>query len=157
MSPYHFHPPTQRFWTFVKGHWLVNVKVKNESFSRLVMSDSATPWIVACQAPLSVEFSGQDTGVDCHFLLPPQGLNPGLLLCRWILYCLSFFAIFFFSVPVSTPSEFCLLISSHLVILGILYIPWRPFTVPVSPTFITLSSIITWTSLLLFAQDFQCI
>ena len=32
-------------------------------------------------------------GVDCHFLLqvifPTQGLNPGLLHCRQVLYCLS--------------------------------------------------------------------
>ena len=39
------------------------------------------PWTIACQAPLSMEFSRQ---VDCHFLLqgifPIQGLNPGLLV-----------------------------------------------------------------------------
>ena len=49
----------------------------------------ATPWTVACQAPLSVVFScpvlcsSKSTGVDCHFLLqrifPTQGLNPRLL------------------------------------------------------------------------------
>ena len=36
---------------------------------------------------------GKNTGVGCHTLLqgifPTQGLNPGLLHCRWILYCLS--------------------------------------------------------------------
>ena len=36
--------------------------------------------------------SGKNTGVGCHALLqgifPTQGLNPGLLHCRWILYCL---------------------------------------------------------------------
>ena len=36
---------------------------------------------------------GKDTGVGCHFLLqgifPTQGLNLGLLNCRWILYHLS--------------------------------------------------------------------
>ena len=36
---------------------------------------------------------GKNTGVGCHALLqgifPTQGLNPGLLHCRWILYCLS--------------------------------------------------------------------
>jgi len=26
-----------------------------------------TPWTVACQAPLSMEFSGKDTGVGSHF------------------------------------------------------------------------------------------
>ena len=38
-------------------------------------------------------FPGQNTGVGCHFLLqgifPTQGLNPGLLHCRHILYHLS--------------------------------------------------------------------
>ena len=36
---------------------------------------------------------GKNTGVGCHDLLqgifPTQGLNPGLLHCRWILYLLS--------------------------------------------------------------------
>ena len=39
-------------------------------------------------------FPGNDIGVGCHFLLqgifPTQGLNPGLLNCRQILYRLSF-------------------------------------------------------------------
>ena len=38
------------------------------------------------------ESPGKNTGVGCHALLqgifPPQGLNTGLLHCRWILYCL---------------------------------------------------------------------
>ena len=29
----------------------------------------ATPWTVAFQAPPSMEFSGKNTGVSCHFLL----------------------------------------------------------------------------------------
>ena len=36
---------------------------------------------------------GKSTGVGCHAFLQrifsTQGLNPGLLQCRWILYCLS--------------------------------------------------------------------
>ena len=48
-----------------------------------VMSDSATPWTVAFQAPLSVDSPGKNTGVGCHFLLqgifPTQGLNSSLL------------------------------------------------------------------------------
>ena len=36
---------------------------------------------------------GKNTGVGCHFLLqgifPSQGLDPGLLHCRQIIYCLS--------------------------------------------------------------------
>ena len=53
----------------------------------------ATPWSVAGQAPLSMEFSRQDTGVGGHFLLQgiflTQGSNLGLLHCRQILYKLS--------------------------------------------------------------------
>ena len=51
----------------------------------------ATPWTVACQAPLSMEFPGKNAGVGCQFLLQEifltQGLNPCLLHCRQILYC----------------------------------------------------------------------
>ena len=53
----------------------------------------ATPWTVAFQAPLSMGFSRQYTGVEGHFLLqgifPTQGLNPGLSHCRQTLYHLS--------------------------------------------------------------------
>ena len=53
-----------------------------------------TPWTAAHQAPLSTrESPGKNTGVGCHALLqrifPTQGSKPGLLHCRWILYCLS--------------------------------------------------------------------
>ena len=48
---------------------------------------------IACQAPLSMEFSRQNTRVCCHSLFrgirPIQGSNLCLLLCRKILYCLS--------------------------------------------------------------------
>ena len=52
-----------------------------------VMSDSAIPWTVALQAPLSMGFLGKNTGVGCHFLLQgifqTQGLNLHLL---WLLH-----------------------------------------------------------------------
>ena len=58
------------------------------------MSDSVTLCTVACQAPLSLGFSRQEYWVDCHFLLRgiflTQGLNPGPLHCRQILYQLSY-------------------------------------------------------------------
>ena len=45
----------------------------------------ATPWTIAHQAPPSMEFPRQDTGVCCYFLFqgifPTQGLNPSLLDC----------------------------------------------------------------------------
>ena len=45
------------------------------------MSDSATPWTVACQASLSMDFSGKKTtGVGLPFLspgdLPDSGIEP---------------------------------------------------------------------------------
>ena len=50
--------------------------------------------LVAHQAPLSMRFSRQGNWSGLHFLLqgifPPQGLKPGLLHCRWILYKLSY-------------------------------------------------------------------
>ena len=46
--------------------------------SRSVMSDSVTPWAIACQAPLVHEdSSGKTTGVDFHALfLPVPGIKP---------------------------------------------------------------------------------
>ena len=48
----------------------------------------ATLWTIACQAPLSMGFSGKNTGVGCHALLwgtvSIQGSNPRLLhLLHW--------------------------------------------------------------------------
>ena len=52
-----------------------------------------TPWTVACQAPLSMGFSKQEYWSGLPFLsagtFPAQGLHPGLLHCRQILYHLS--------------------------------------------------------------------
>ena len=51
-----------------------------------------TPWTVACQVPLSMDFSRQEYWNDSHsFLLgifSTQGLNLGLPHCRQFLYCL---------------------------------------------------------------------
>ena len=65
-----------------------------------------TPWTVACKAHLSMEFSRSEywngypflppgdlpfSRGSCLFqgIFPTQRLNPGILHCRWILYCLS--------------------------------------------------------------------
>ena len=64
-------------------------------FSPSVVSNSLRPpQTAAHQAPLVHGGSpGKNTGVCCHALLqgifPTQGLNPGLLHCRRILYHLS--------------------------------------------------------------------
>ena len=71
----------------------LNCDVVCYSVNCSVISDSATLWTVACQAPLSMEFSSQNRGVVCHSLLQgiflTQGSNPGLLHCRQILCHLS--------------------------------------------------------------------
>ena len=63
----------------------------------------ATPWSV------HGILHEKNTGVDCHSLLqgisPTQGLNPGLLHCRQIFYCLS-----------HQGSPDILLLFSHLVV-----------------------------------------
>ena len=55
-------------------------KVKVKSLSRVRLF--ATPWTVACQAPLLWDSPGKKSGMGCHFLLqgifPTQGSNPGL-------------------------------------------------------------------------------
>ena len=55
------------------------------------ISDSfVTPWTVVPRLLCPWDFPGKNTGVGCNFLLqgifPTQGLNPGLLSCRQILY-----------------------------------------------------------------------
>ena len=64
-----------------------------ESVSCPLVSDSATPWTVARQAPLSMDSPGKHTGIGSHSLLQgiflTQGLNLGLLHCRQVLYHLS--------------------------------------------------------------------
>ena len=42
------------------------------------MSASATPWTVACQAPLFMGFAGKNTRLGCHFLLQGTG-KPSVL------------------------------------------------------------------------------
>ena len=52
-----------------------------------------TPWTIAHQDPLSLVFSRQENWSAFPFpsqgIFLTQGLNPGLLHCRQILYCLS--------------------------------------------------------------------
>ena len=48
----------------------------------------ATPWTLAPGCSVHGILQARNTGVGSHSLL--QGSNPGLLRCRWILYCLSY-------------------------------------------------------------------
>ena len=63
--------------------------------SHSVASDSLWPhWLQPARLLCSWVSPGKNTGVNNHFLLqrifPTQGLNLGLLHCRWILYPLSY-------------------------------------------------------------------
>ena len=68
-------------------------RARAQSLSRSVVSDSVTPWTVACQAPCPWDSPGKNAGVGCHALLqgpfPIQGLIPGVPRCKRILYHLS--------------------------------------------------------------------
>ena len=87
-----------RDWTHVSciswiGRWILypgKPYCKEWSESRSVVSNSL--WPQGLNSPWSSP--GQNTGVGCCSLLqgifPTQGLNPGLLHCRWILYQLSY-------------------------------------------------------------------
>ena len=73
------------------SEWIYRCKAlcdcKNSSFPFVWIF--ATPWTVAQQAPLSMGFPRQEywSGLPCP---PPGDLpNPGLMLCRQILYILS--------------------------------------------------------------------
>ena len=56
-----------------------------ESVCHPSLSNSATLWAVACQAPLAMGFSSKNPGVGCHFLLQEifqsQESNPCFL--KW--------------------------------------------------------------------------
>ena len=64
-----------------------------ESISHLVVSNYLIPWTVACQAPLSMEFSRQEWS-GLPFPTPGDLSNPGIKprasACMWILYHLRY-------------------------------------------------------------------
>ena len=49
-----------------------------ESVNRSVVSNSETPWTIACQAPLSMEFSRWDYWGELPFPSPEDLPNPGI-------------------------------------------------------------------------------
>ena len=92
----------KRFIYYLYLSWFLNyelacsgkVKLKVKKVSCSVVSDSLWPcglWPTRFLCPWN--FPGQNTGVGCYFLLQgiflTQGLNPGLPLCRQILYHLN--------------------------------------------------------------------
>ena len=54
--------------------------MKSENVSHSVMSYSVTPWTVACQTPLSMEFSRQEYWSELPFPSPGDLPDPGIEL-----------------------------------------------------------------------------
>ena len=66
----------------------LNLCISRAYAASVVSISFVTLWTVDCQAPLSWDFPGKNTGVGCHALLqgifPTQGLNLHLLgLLHW--------------------------------------------------------------------------
>ena len=57
----------------------INRTILSVSASRSVVWDSATPWTVACQAPLSMEFSRPDSWTGQPFPSPGDLPDPGMI------------------------------------------------------------------------------
>ena len=81
-------------WILYHSCQLGNLFICSAVLSCSVMSDSCDPMDCSPPGPSVLGDSpGKNTGVCCHAVLqgifPTQGMNPGLLNCRWILYHLS--------------------------------------------------------------------
>ena len=76
---FHYCKVALKFWDPPEISQLSSV----QSLSRVQLF--ATPWTVACQAPLSMDSPGKNTGVGSHFLSQgiflTQGSKPGLQHC----------------------------------------------------------------------------
>ena len=81
-------PPRSVFWTPLCGFWLVHMCAQPLLLCP-TLCDPMDPTRLLCPRGSP----GKNTEVGGHSLLqgifPTQGLNPGLLHCRRILYCLS--------------------------------------------------------------------
>ena len=75
---YNWHTALCKFKMYSTMIWITYImKWLPHKFSVRVFSHIrffATPWTIACQAPLSMDSPGKNTGVGCHFLL--QGIFP---------------------------------------------------------------------------------
>ena len=54
------------------------MRYESQSVSCSLLSDSATPWTVACQAPLAIELSRQEDLSGLPFSSPGDLPNPGI-------------------------------------------------------------------------------
>ena len=88
-------------WSTLKSDWFYSLQPKMEKLHACVLSCFSHVWLfvalwtITCQAALSMGFSRQDTGVDCHFLLQVEKLytisknktSSWLWLRSWTPYC----------------------------------------------------------------------
>ena len=78
ISPSNEHPGLISFrmdWLDLSGE---SKKKLSSSVSRSVMSDSETPWTVACQSPLCMGFSRQESWSGLPFPSSEHLTNPGI-------------------------------------------------------------------------------
>ena len=86
---------TLHFFLYSRGHYIqyLIITCGGGGVIAKLCPTLTTLWSVACQAPPCVGFPRQEYWSGLPFLLqgifPAQGLNPGLLHCRRILYWLS--------------------------------------------------------------------
>ena len=66
------------FTVLVKHTTGTRLNYQSVCVSCSVMSDSATPWTVACQAPLSMKFSRQEYWSGLPFSSPGDLSDPGI-------------------------------------------------------------------------------
>ena len=71
LSPYAVHPKLSRH---------CQLPTRARMLSHSVVSDSVTPWTVACQAPLSIGFSWQEYWSGLPFPPPGDLPDPGIKL-----------------------------------------------------------------------------
>ena len=73
--------------------WVNSLKRKWKWSRSVNVQLFATPWTVTHQAPPSMEFSRQEYWIGLPFpslgIFPTEGLNPGILHCRQMLYPLN--------------------------------------------------------------------
>ena len=62
--------------TFMSMDYFTFIKIMCSVLSCSVVSDSATSWAVACQAPLSVELHTRDSQIKWHYRLTVKQGRP---------------------------------------------------------------------------------
>ena len=93
--PFHQYGLFIGFWAVSRQiHHTLSVTIMNQWSCSVVPNSLRSHGLQPTRLLHPWNFPGKSTGVGCHFLLqgifPTQGLNPGLLHCRQMLYPLSY-------------------------------------------------------------------